>query len=144
MDLDGVVWLGHEMLPGAAEALGALSAAGKPVAFVTNSPRLSPAEHAEVLREGGVEVEDDRVVTAGATMIEMALERFGAQPKVIATGTESFLRQIEAAGIDLLDHADWQQAEVVLVSGHSGFDYEELKATSMAARAGAAAGRDRA
>ncbi len=145
VDLDGVVWLGHEMIAGAAETLNALVAEGKPVAFVTNSPRLSPAEQAEVLRKGGVEVGAERVVTAGSTLIATAKEKFGPNPSVIATGTESFLAQIEGAGIELLAHSEWQSAEAVLVSGHSGFDYDELKAASMAARAGAllaATGRD--
>lgn len=145
VDLDGVVWLGHDMLPGAVETLGELSTSGKPVAFVTNSPRLSPSEHAEVLRGNGIEVGDDRVVTAGSALIAIALERFGSQPKAIATGTDSFLGQLAAAGIVLLAHSDWEQAEVVLVSGHAGFDYGELKAASRAARSGAllaATGRD--
>ncbi len=145
VDLDGVVWLGHEMIPGAAETLNELSASGKPVAFVTNSPRLSPGEQAGILRRGGVEVDEDRVVTAGSTLITAAIERFGPNPRVIATGTDSFLGQLEAAGIELLPHSDWELAEAVLVSGHSGFDYDELKAASMAARAGsmlAATGRD--
>jgi HAD superfamily hydrolase (TIGR01450 family) len=145
IDLDGVVWLGHDFIDGAVEALNALAAEGKPVAFVTNSPRQSPAEHAETLRRGGIPVEDGRVVTSGTTLTALALERFGPEPKVIATGTDSFLRQLSDAGIVLLDHADWDQAEAVLVSGHAGFDYGELKAASMAARAGAllaATGRD--
>jgi HAD superfamily hydrolase (TIGR01450 family) len=137
IDLDGVVWLGHDFIDGAVETLTALADSGKPVAFVTNSPRQSPPEHAETLRRGGVPVEDSRVVTAGTTMIALALERFGPGPEVIATGTESFLKQLSDAGIVLLDHAAWDRAEAVLVSGHSGFDYGELKATSMAARAGA-------
>jgi HAD superfamily hydrolase (TIGR01450 family) len=145
VDLDGVVWLGHEMIPGAAETLNRLEAAGKPVAFVTNSPRLSPAEQAEVLANGGVEVAEERIVTAGSTLIAAAIEQFGPGPRVIATGTDSFLRQLEGAGIELLPHSGWQGAEAVLVSGHPGFDYGELKAASMAARAGAmlaATGRD--
>ena len=145
VDLDGVVWLGHEMIPGAAGTLNSLVADRKPVAFVTNSPRLSPAEQAEVLRKGGVEVNEERVITAGTTLIAAAIENFGPNPRVIATGTDSFLAQLEAAGIELLPHSEWKAAEAVLVSGHPGFDYDELKATSMAARAGAmlaATGRD--
>jgi glycerol-1-phosphatase len=145
IDLDGVVWLGHDFIGGAVETLNALAEEDKPVAFVTNSPRQSPAEHAEALRKGGVPVEDGRVVTAGTTLIALALERFGPEPEVIATGTDSFLEQLRDAGIVLLDHAAWDRAEAVLVSGHAGFDYGELKATSMAARAGAllvATGRD--
>lgn len=145
IDLDGVVWLGHDFIDGAVETLNALAEEGKPVAFVTNSPRQSPAEHAESLRQGGVPVEDGRVITAGTTLIALALERFGREPEVIATGTGSFLRQLSDSGILLLKHSDWGRAEAVLVSGHSGFDYGELKAASMAARAGAllaATGRD--
>lgn len=145
IDLDGVVWLGHDFIDGAVETLNALAEQGKPVAFVTNSPRQSPAEHAESLRQGGVPVEDGRVITAGSTLIALALERFGREPEVIATGTPSFLRQLSDSGILLLEHSDWGRAEAVLVSGHSGFDYGELKAASMAARAGAllaATGRD--
>jgi HAD superfamily hydrolase (TIGR01450 family) len=145
IDLDGVVWLGHEFIEGAVETLNVLAAEGKPVAFVTNSPRQSPAEHAEALRQGGVEVGNGQVVTAGTTLIALALERFGREPRVIATGTDSFLGQLSQAGVVLLDHEDWNEAEAVLVSGHSGFNYDELKAASMAARAGAllaATGRD--
>ncbi len=90
-------------------------------------------------------MDETRVVTAGSTLISMALERFGPEPKVIATGTGSFLAQLTAAGIRLLDHSDWDQAEAVLVSGHVDFDYGELKAAAMAARNGAllaATGRD--
>jgi HAD superfamily hydrolase (TIGR01450 family) len=145
IDLDGVVWLGYDFLPGAVEALQQLEREGKPLAFVTNSPRQAPAEHAETLRRGGVPVEDGQMVTAGSTLIALALENFGPAPKAIATGTDSFLAQLRDAGIELVDHADWKRAEAVLVSGHSGFGYDELKATSMAARNGAllaATGRD--
>ena len=37
LDLDGCVWVGDEPTPGAAEAIEALRAAGKGVAFVTNN-----------------------------------------------------------------------------------------------------------
>jgi HAD superfamily hydrolase (TIGR01450 family) len=145
IDLDGVVWLGHEPLPGAVETLNELMDRGKPLAFVTNSPRLSPAEHAGVLRDVGVPARDDQVVTAGSTLIAMAMELLGPSPRVIATGTDSFMRQLEAAGIERLPLDDWREAQGVLVTGHSGFDYAELKAAAMAARAGAmlaATGRD--
>lgn len=145
IDLDGVVWLGEDFIEGAVATLELLAQEGKPVAFVTNSPRQSPAEHAETLRRGGIPVENSQVVTAGTTMIDLTLEEFGYGPEVIATGTDSFKDQLREAGIVLLDYADWNRAEAVLVSGHVGFSYEELKAASMAARAGAllaATGRD--
>ena len=39
LDLDGCVWVGHEPMPGAVDAIAALRDAGKRVAFATNDPR---------------------------------------------------------------------------------------------------------
>src|SRR5205807_5378425 len=42
LDLDGCVWVGDALTPGAAQAIHELRAAGKNVAFVTNDARRSP------------------------------------------------------------------------------------------------------
>ena len=44
VDLDGCVWVGDEPTPGAVEALTALRAAGKHIAFHTNDPARSGEE----------------------------------------------------------------------------------------------------
>lgn len=145
IDLDGVVWLGHEPIPGAAETIATLLAAGKRVAFVTNSPRLSPARQAGLLRDAGVPAEEGMLITAGLTLIGLARDELRPGAPVLATGTPSFLDQVAAAGFDLLDPDDWRRADAILLTGHDRFDYRELKATAMAARAGAlfaATGRD--
>jgi len=54
IDLDGVVWVGRELLPGAAEALRELLGQGKEIVFVTNNPGRSGAGYAKRLAEAGV------------------------------------------------------------------------------------------
>lgn len=135
-DIDGVMWLGHEFIEGSAETVNSLMAAGKRVCFVTNNPRLSPAEQADLLRGGGVEIEDDQVVTAASTLIGLAVERHGEGAPVFAIGSPSFHRQLSAAGFDLLPPGHSDGAKAVLMSGHRGFDYEELKISSMLVRGG--------
>lgn len=145
IDLDGVVWLGHELIEGSAAALEALSEAGKPVAFVTNSPRISPAEQARVMQEQDVQADASQIVTAGSTLLSLALDELGSGAGVFATGTPGFLQQVVDAGLNPLEQVDWEMALGVLVTGHPRFDYDELKAASMAARGGvffAATGRD--
>ncbi|MCB0828620.1 MAG: HAD-IIA family hydrolase [Solirubrobacterales bacterium] len=158
IDLDGVVWRNHQFLPGAAETVRTLLTEGMPIAFVTNNPRLSPAEQAAILRDGGVEIDDGKVVTAGSTLFEFAREMFGPAPNALVVGTDSFHAQAASAGIVEVARPDragpdgaspatgsGTAAEVVLVSGHETFDYAELRAASMAARDGAllaATGRD--
>lgn len=145
IDLDGVVWIGHELIPGAGETIAALLAAGKRLVFVTNSPRLSPAEQAGMLRRAGLPVEDDRLVTAGTALIDLARDRLAAGAPLLAIGSPSFRRQVEAAGFEPVAPAAWERAEAVLATGHDRFGYDELKGAAMAARAGvllAATGRD--
>lgn len=145
IDLDGVVWLGHEPIAGAAEALAGLRAAGKPFAFVTNSPRISPDRQAAILRDHGIETDPSRVVTSGTTLLALARERVGEGAKVFATGTADFLSQVKHAGFDPVSAERWSEASGLLISGHDAFGYEELKAAAMAARKGiffAATGRD--
>jgi glycerol-1-phosphatase len=43
IDLDGVVWIGREPVPGSPEALVALREGGKRLAFVTNNPGRHPS-----------------------------------------------------------------------------------------------------
>jgi 4-nitrophenyl phosphatase len=145
IDLDGVVLLGDDFLPGAVEALAELAERELPHAFVTNNPRLSPGEHAGLLRSGGVLVEDDQVITSASALVGLTKSEFGSGIPVVATGTPSFLSQLGEAGFEVVPLEDWPRAEAVLVSGHEDFTYAEIRAAALAARAGApllATGRD--
>ena len=59
------------------EALRALIEGGKEIVFVTNNSVRQPATYAVRLREAGVEIAGDRVVTAGAATAQLAAEQAG-------------------------------------------------------------------
>ena len=136
VDLDGVVWIGREPVPGSAEALRELLAAGVKIVFVTNNPGKPAAVYAERLREAGVPVADDRIVTAGEATARLAAERGGGTAFVI--GAPAFHESVAAAGLELLEGDAGREADAVLVSGHRGFDYEELLTATLALQRGAA------
>jgi HAD superfamily hydrolase (TIGR01450 family) len=138
VDLDGVVWIGHEMVPGSIDALRSLFGAGKEIVFVTNNPGKPATAYVERLRDAGIPVADDRVVTAGESTASLAAERAGAGGTAFAIGAPAFHDTVAAAGLELLAGEDGRGAEVVLVSGHRGFDYEELLTATKALRRGAA------
>jgi len=138
IDLDGVVWVGREAVPGAVEALRALREAGKEVVFVTNNPARRPGAYAERLREAGVPVAGERVVTAGTATARLAAERLGAGAGVFAIGAPGFREAVEEAGLMPLPGEAAGEAVAVLVSGHREFDYGELLAATRALRGGAA------
>jgi len=137
VDLDGVVWVGRELVPGAVEALCELYSAGKEIVFVTNNPGRPPSTYVERLQEAGVPVEDGRVVTAGVATAGLAAERLGAGSSTFVIGAPAFHDSVAEAGLNPLDGEAAHQADAVIVSGHRGFDYEELLTATLALQGGA-------
>jgi HAD superfamily hydrolase (TIGR01450 family) len=134
VDLDGVVWVGRELVRGSAEALQALIEAGKEIVFVTNNSVRHPQAYAGRLREAGVEIASDRVVTAGAATAHLAAEQVGT---AFVIGAPGFKETVAATGLSLLDGETAKSADAVIVSGHREFDYAELLTATFALRAGA-------
>lgn len=137
IDLDGVVWVGRELVPGSAEALAALLAAGKQIVFVTNNPAKPPEAYAERLRAAGVEVGPKRIVTAGMVTARLAAEAAGAEGRAFVIGAPAF-RELVGQGVEVLEGEAGREAEVVVVSGHREFDYGELLTATLALQGGAA------
>jgi len=137
VDLDGVVWVGREPVPGAVEALRALIGAGKEIAFVTNNPGRPASVYAERLRQAGVPAEAERVVTAGEATARLAAERCGGGASAFVIGAPAFRETVAASGLEPLDGEAARGAAVVLVSGHREFDYAELLTATLALQRGA-------
>jgi glycerol-1-phosphatase len=138
VDLDGVVWIGREPVPGAAETLAALLDAGKQIVFVTNNPARPPSRYAERLGEMGVEVGEERIVTAGMVATRLAAEAAGPAGSAFVIGAPALKEMVSGAGVALAEGEAAREAEAVLVSGHRDFDYEELLSAKLALDGGAA------
>ena len=134
VDLDGVVWVGREPVPRSAEALAALLGAGKRLVFVTNNPARKPAHYAERLRGLGLDVSEEQIVTAGMVVAQMAAAAGGGS---FVIGAPALKEMVAAAGGLLLEGDPAREADVVVVSGHRGFDYEELLTAKLALDRGA-------
>jgi glycerol 3-phosphatase-2 len=137
VDLDGVVWEGRELVPGAVEALRTLIESGKEIVFVTNNSVKRPEAYAARLREAGVDIAGDRVVTAGAATARLAAEQVGSGGTAFVIGAPGFKETVVATGLTLLDGEAARTADAVIVSGHREFDYVELLTATFALRAGA-------
>ena len=68
LDLDGCVWVGDDATPRSVEAVDALRAAGKGVAFVTNDARHSGEDFVRKLWGLGFRASIEEIVTVGAAL----------------------------------------------------------------------------
>jgi HAD superfamily hydrolase (TIGR01450 family) len=138
IDLDGVIWIGREPVPGSAETLRALLEAGKRIVFVTNNPGKLPSAYAERLGELGVEVGEAQIVTAGIVVARLAGEAAGEDGGAFVIGAAPLKEMVAATGVRLLEGEEAWGADAVVVSGHRGFDYGELVTAKRALERGAA------
>jgi len=134
LDLDGTVYRGDAALPGAAEAIGRLRAAGVRPLFFSNNPTKSRAEYAERLGGMGIEAAPGEILSAG-TVTTRYLAAEHADDPVFLIGDEGLERQLEAAGIDLVDDAT--EAAALVVSWSRTFGYGDMLAGYRALEAGA-------
>ena len=63
-DMDGVVYRGPELIPGAAEAVAAVQQLGLPALFITNNSRETPVELAAKLQGLGINAGPESIVSA--------------------------------------------------------------------------------
>jgi glycerol-1-phosphatase len=136
LDLDGVVYVGPDAVPGVPEALGAARAAGMRLGFVTNNAARTPEQVAVHLAELGVPAEAGDVITssqAAATVVAHLLEP-GA--RVLAVGGPGVAVALTAAGLTVVTRAEDRPAAVVQGYG-SEVGWVQLAEAVVAVRNGA-------
>src|SRR4051794_17445324 len=136
-DLDGTVWAGPSLLPGAPELISTLRGAGLPVVFASNSSRHGASLLAHRLTTLGIPAGAADVVTAFDLVGEEILRRLGPS-RVLPLGTTDLAELLQSSGHDVVSIENWARAEAVVVGNDPAFDFARLRAASRAVAAGAA------
>jgi HAD superfamily hydrolase (TIGR01450 family) len=130
-DLDGTLYLGEELLPGAAEAVEEIRAGGGRVVFATNKPLEDAAEYAAKLTRLGIPASPAEVVTSVDSLLLYLGERH-PRARLLAVAEPLVERTLVEAGWSVV--GDPAEAELVVVSFDRGFDYAKLEAAYRAVR----------
>ncbi|SDB84775.1 Haloacid Dehalogenase Superfamily Class (subfamily) IIA [Raineyella antarctica] len=105
-DLDGVVYLGPEPVPGAAEGIARLRDRNVPVGFVTNNAARAPQAVVDHLNALGIPCTDQEVVTAGQAGVLMLTQELPAGASVLVCGSPALVEQVRDAGFAVALSAD--------------------------------------
>lgn len=137
IDLDGVIWRGPAAIPGSAEAIGRLQAAGYTVVFATNNASLTPEAFESRLADHGI-ASGGNVVTssqATATMISPG-------ERVYVIGRAGLRQALTDAGAELIEDPPGELAagrsiDAVACGITPEFNYAMLRAATRAVLSGA-------
>jgi len=117
-DLDGTLYLGDTLFPGAKELLACIRARGGQYRFLTNNSSRSVAAYVEKLARLGVAAEESDFLTSVDALSYYLREHGGEDKRYYVCGTESMKSQLRAAGFAIAEgRAD---ADALLM----GFDTE--------------------
>ncbi|HVM08778.1 MAG TPA: HAD-IIA family hydrolase [Acidimicrobiales bacterium] len=130
LDLDGVVWLAEDAIPGSAEAIAHLRGRGERVVFLTNNSSATIDDYLAKLDRVGIPTAAGDLITsaqAAASLVEP-----GETALVCAgPGVEQAL---QARGARTVRRG---RADAVVVGWHRDFDFDRLTAAFDAVIAGA-------
>jgi NagD protein len=133
-DLDGTIYLGDIILPGAPELLAALRAEGRRVAFLSNNPTKTREQYVAKLRGMHVQAELAEVVNSSHVMVQWLLEH-APGTTLFVCGEAPLIGELEHAGFRLSETAG--EIQFVVASFDRTFTYHKLQVAFDAIRAGA-------
>ncbi len=123
-DLDGTVYLGDELLPGARRLVEALRSRHLPVRFLSNNPTKDPDQYAAKLADLGLPTPVDEIVNTVVTMTHWLLDN-AADAVVYPICEPPLVRALTAAGIRI--SADPAEVDIVIASYDRTFTYAKLQ-----------------
>jgi HAD superfamily hydrolase (TIGR01450 family) len=137
-DLDGVIWRGDAPIPGSAEAIAALRAAGFRVGFITNNSSIRIAGYVERLAAFGVPAEPHDVCTSAQAAAALVASKVGPGAAVLACAGPGVIEALTERGLRVLEAgADPGPVDAVVVGFHPQFDFARLTIAANAARGSA-------
>jgi glycerol-1-phosphatase len=136
LDLDGVVYVGPDAVPGVPAALAAAREAGMRLGFVTNNAARTPDEVAAHLTELGVRAEAADIITSAQAAATVVAQLFPSGAQVLPVGGPGVAAALTEAGLTVVQRAEDDPVAVVQGYGRE-VGWAQLAEAVVAVRNGA-------
>lgn len=123
-DLDGTIYLGDELLPGAKRLIETLRANHKVVKFLSNNPTKDPGMYLEKLGHLGLPTPLEDIANTVVTTTSW-LQEHHPRATLFVIGEQPLQTALREAGFTLTQ--DPAQVDIVIASYDRGFDYRKLQ-----------------
>lgn len=123
-DLDGTIYLGDDLLPGAHRLIEELRRRDRAVRFLSNNPTKDPQQYADKLSALGLSTPIEEIINTTVTTTRWLLDN-APDAVVFAISEEPLKRALTDAGIRM--SCDPAQIDIVIASYDRGFDYAKLQ-----------------
>ena len=136
LDLDGVVYIGPDAVPGVPDALARARATGMRLGFVTNNAARTPETVAQHLSDLGVPAGPADVITSSQAAAGVVAGLIGPGGRVLPVGGPGVTAALQAAGLTVVAAAE-DGPEVVVQGYGRDVGWVQLAEAVVAVRNGA-------
>ncbi|MDI6870863.1 MAG: HAD-IIA family hydrolase [Bacillota bacterium] len=130
-DLDGTIYRGEALLPGAREALTALRLAGIRRVFLSNKPLERPSAYAAKLTRLGIPTTEAEVINS-SRVLAAYLRRAMPAARLLVVGEPPLKEELAEAGLVIVE--DSPAVDCVVLAFDRTFDYRKLNLAFQAAK----------
>jgi len=120
-DMDGTIYLGKQLLPGAKEFIQYLTSTNQPYYFLTDNSSRSRQDYVKKLQTLGLPTPADKIFSSGeATAIYLQKQKPGA--RVYLVGTPSLKKEFDRFGFELVE----TQPDFAVLGFDTTLTYEKI------------------
>ncbi|MFT3971376.1 MAG: HAD hydrolase-like protein [Micropruina sp.] len=123
-DMDGTIYLGDHLLPGAARMINELRRREIPIRYLSNNPTKDPEMYAEKLTKLGLPTPVEDISNTIVTTTKWLLANH-PDAVLFPISEEPLKRALTKAGFRISD--DPEEIDIVIASYDRGFDYAKLQ-----------------
>lgn len=134
LDLDGTIYRGDQLIPGAESVVRLLRENKKKVVFLSNKPIQTRDEYASKLTRLGIPTRPEEVINSSFVMVHY-LKKVAPGARLFVVGETPFIEELKRAGFQMTDES--KEIEYVVVAFDRTFDYRKLNIAFQAIKLGA-------
>ena len=133
-DLDGTIYRGIKLIPGAKETINKIKGIGKKVIFISNKTTGTVEQYFNFLSSHGFNAELEEIVNS-TTVLKKYLSEYSSGSNFFAIGEDVFINELEEAGLHFTN--DPENIEIVIVTLDRTLNYDKLEIAAKALEFGA-------
>lgn len=133
-DLDGTIYRGEKLIPGAQEVIQRLKNLGRRIVYLSNKPLQTREDYAAKLTRLGIPTEPKEVINSSYVMARW-LRQQAPQATIFVIGEPPLVEEMKSQGFRLSENP--KEIDYVIASFDRTFDYRKLNIAFQAIKRGA-------
>jgi HAD superfamily hydrolase (TIGR01450 family) len=133
-DLDGTIYRGEHLIPGADEVINYLKSNGKKIVFVSNKTTGNSKDYFDLLKNWGLKIDENEIINS-TIVVANYLRTYFNRETFFAIGEDSFINEIEKSGLNYSIIPE--EIKIVIITLDRTLNYSKLEIAARALEMGA-------